>query len=384
VLFSPGGRKTTADPPPADLLLFQAGDGDDALLLSSRTLTGAGSVVTCTTGDFRIEAGAGNDQIDVAGPISSLLAVTFDGGAGNDDLEFITPTSTTNGTQNFTIDADQVTWNYFTCTYVGTQSLTVTGGATSETVTLAEPLTLAFQLHGGTGADALNVNAGTYAFDADAGLTTSSLTVTVAAGAAVRFDASQHLAALHVDGGLAAVAPGGDKVIAVGDLTITGGGGFDLADDSLILSLGSATAWNGSAYDGVAGLIASGRNGAAAGGGGLWSGSGIVTSSAGSGNLTTIGFATAATLLGLGDGETALWQGQTVDASAVLVKYTYGGDANLDGKINIDDYGRIDSNVGRNGSVFGWYNGDFNYDGNINIDDYGIIDANIGVQGPPL
>ena len=29
----------------------------------------------------------------------------------------------------------------------------------------------------------------------------------------------------------------------------------------------------------------------------------------------------------------------------------------------------------------GWYNGDFNYDGKINVDDYGIIDFNIGIQG---
>ena len=75
--------------------------------------------------------------------------------------------------------------------------------------------------------------------------------------------------------------------------------------------------------------------------------------------------------------------GQTVHGSDTLVMYTYGGDANLDGKINIDDYGRIDGNVGIAGSS-GWYNGDFNYDGKINIDDYGIIDGNIGVQGAPF
>jgi hypothetical protein len=60
------------------------------------------------------------------------------------------------------------------------------------------------------------------------------------------------------------------------------------------------------------------------------------------------------------------------------------GDANLDGKVNIDDYGRIDSNVGQSGVVFGWYNGDFNFDGKINIDDYGLIDSVIGAQGPVL
>jgi hypothetical protein len=62
--------------------------------------------------------------------------------------------------------------------------------------------------------------------------------------------------------------------------------------------------------------------------------------------------------------------------------YTYGGDANLDGKLNVDDYGRIDSNIGL--GTAGWYNGDFNYDGKVNVDDYGVIDSNIGIQGAPF
>jgi len=64
--------------------------------------------------------------------------------------------------------------------------------------------------------------------------------------------------------------------------------------------------------------------------------------------------------------------------------YTYGGDANLDGQINIDDYTQIDSSVSAHGALKGWYNGDFNYDGEINIDDYTIIDSNVGIQGPPF
>jgi hypothetical protein len=71
--------------------------------------------------------------------------------------------------------------------------------------------------------------------------------------------------------------------------------------------------------DDVTALIASGRNG------GSWTGSGIITSLA-SANLKTLGVAD--------DGN-----------GTVTVKYTYGGDANLDGKINVDDYGKIDFNV---------------------------------------
>jgi hypothetical protein len=74
--------------------------------------------------------------------------------------------------------------------------------------------------------------------------------------------------------------------------------------------------------------------------------------------------------------------GTSVDGTTVLVKFTYGGDANLDGKINIDDYVKIDNGIAS--GLSGWANGDFNYDGKVNIDDYVIIDSNIVNQGPPL
>ena len=108
-------------------------------------------------------------------------------------------------------------------------------------------------------------------------------------------------------------------------------------------SIGS---WNGSAYTGITGEIQSGR---------------IRSYPASPG--TAIGVAAAA-------------------GGTVLVKHTYAGDANLDGKIDVDDYGRIDLNIPLGTS--GWNNGDFNYDGKINVDDYGIIDFNVGIQGAPL
>src|SRR4029078_9835607 len=125
----------------------------------------------------------------------------------------------------------------------------------------------------------------------------------------------------------------------------------------------------------VASLIQSGRNG------GGWNGSGIISSSA-SGNFTTLGVASAQQVKSIGPTDTATWNGQTVTGTDTLVMYTYAGDANLDGKINVDDYGRIDLNIQL--GTTGWYNGDFNYDGKINVDDYGIIDFNVGIQGPPL
>jgi hypothetical protein len=148
-----------------------------------------------------------------------------------------------------------------------------------------------------------------------------------------------------------------------------------LTDNDLIVDYSSVSpvgVWTGGAYNGITGLIQTGRNG------GGWDGStGIITSLAGAADLTTLAVAEASQVLNLSGTQTALWNGQTVDATAVLVKFTWGGDANLDGKINVDDYGGIDFNVGSSGSIFGWFNGDFNFDGKINVDDYGIIDFNV-------
>jgi fibronectin-binding autotransporter adhesin len=150
---------------------------------------------------------------------------------------------------------------------------------------------------------------------------------------------------------------------------------LDLKNNHLIDHTTGVGTWTGSAYTGITGSIASGRNG------GAWNGNGIITSS-GSGNFTTLGVATAAQVKGIAATATATWAGQTVTGSDALAMYTYGGDANLDGKINVDDYTRIDFNVPLGAS--GWYNGDFNYDGKINVDDYTIIDFNVGIQGSPF
>jgi hypothetical protein len=130
--------------------------------------------------------------------------------------------------------------------------------------------------------------------------------------------------------------------------------------------------WNGSAYTGLTGLIASGRNG------GAWNGSGIVTSmtdAVGAGALTSVGIATAGAVA------KTTFGGVSVGADDVLLMYTYAGDANLDGKVSISDYGKLDFNINIPGA-FGWSNGDFNYDGKVSISDYGIIDFVIGIQGP--
>jgi hypothetical protein len=154
---------------------------------------------------------------------------------------------------------------------------------------------------------------------------------------------------------------------------------FDLTDNKLVVTNAAIGDWNDIYYTGVSGLIDAGRGNTS---NAQWTGNGIVTSdtrAVNNNDLCSIGIAMASQVKGIAPTATTTWAGQTVQGDDVLVMFTWGGDANLDGKINIDDYGQIDFNVGSPGA-YGWFNGDFNYDGKINIDDYGIIDFNVTAQ----
>jgi len=66
------------------------------------------------------------------------------------------------------------------------------------------------------------------------------------------------------------------------------------------------------------------------------------------------------------------FDGYAPGTSDVLLKYTYYGDANLDGVVNGADYQQIDTGYGLH--LTGWQNGDFNYDGVVDGSDFSLID----------
>ena len=71
------------------------------------------------------------------------------------------------------------------------------------------------------------------------------------------------------------------------------------------------------------------------------------------------------------------FDGIPIDVPSLVAKYTYVGDANLDGQVDALDYERIDLAIGNTG-VFGTAQGDLNYDGNVDALDYEQVDLNIG------
>jgi hypothetical protein len=236
---------------------------------------------------------------------------------------------------------------------------------------------------GGAGNDQIILTGSTAADDFQIGAASMSIAgvpVTYANVEQLSFDGRGGGDNLNLTAGAGRVMLTADQML--GSLNIAAGASLDVRDRTLLIDYTGATpmgVWNGSAYTGVMGLLQSGSNG------GAWDGSGLVTSmsAATNGNtLTTLAVGEAGDLLGISGNETALWNGQAVDATTIIVKYTYAGDTNLDGAITGDDYFAIDSAFPQ--GLHGWQNGDFNYDGVINGDDYFLIDGNFPAQGLPL
>jgi hypothetical protein len=160
----------------------------------------------------------------------------------------------------------------------------------------------------------------------------------------------------------------GRGVLVIPSLTVAGT--LDIGTNDLDLTsndLASTTA-----------LVASGFNG------GTFDGSGITSSAAASdtSHLHTVGVisnnVSNAALYGSAS-PMGLFDGADPGLNDVLVKYTYYGDANLDGVVDGSDYSLIDN--GYINHLTGWYNGDFNYDGVVNGTDYTLIDNAFNRQG---
>ena len=261
-----------------------------------------------------------------------------------------------------------------TLTFSGVTDITVSGTATDDNLQINGPLAPPLTFNNGNGDDSVTIVGGTYTFASAIDSGVPNIAVVVDGSASAIFDATQHLASLTVNGS-ATLTQGGAKVIVTKNLSVTGT--IDLTDNDLLWDYDGATplgTWSGSAYTGAIGLVQSGR------GDGTWNGTtGVATSmtDATTGVLTGIAVADASDVLGLGGTDTATFSGETVDATTILFKYTWGGDADLNGELNGDDYFFLDSHILQSGTVFGFTVGDFDYNGELNGDDYFILDSNI-------
>jgi hypothetical protein len=123
---------------------------------------------------------------------------------------------------------------------------------------------------------------------------------------------------------------------------------------------------------------------------GLFAGSGGIISTAAQNDrthLTTLGViqnspdGTAANRLFGSNTAAGLFDNANPAAGDVLVRYTWFGDANLDGQVDGSDYSQLDAGYASGGELTGWVNGDFNYDGAVDGTDYSLIDNAYNNQG---
>jgi hypothetical protein len=175
---------------------------------------------------------------------------------------------------------------------------------------------------------------------------------------------------LSVNAGTVAVATNGTNASAsrVNALTIAGGATptatLDLNDNDILIANGT--------YAAVRDSIAFARHG------GAWDRPGLTSSVARTATPKnkTLGTVTGAQYLSTGNNS---FDGFAVSSGNMLVKFTYYGDADLNGIVNFDDYSRIDG--GFNSSGTDWFHGDFDYNSVVNFDDYALIDAAFNTQG---
>lgn len=176
-------------------------------------------------------------------------------------------------------------------------------------------------------------------------------------------------AALNVNGGTVQLTSSMSTAAKISSLSV-GSAALDLTNNSLVIDYTGTSP--GTARTNLI-------NGCA---GGSWNGTGINSSIATSiaadnanSHKTAIGYAEASTL-----GITT-FRGVSVDTTAILLRYTYTGDANLDGMVNAMDFGALAGNFGSaTGKI--WIQGDFNYDGVVNSLDFAALASNFDLSMP--
>jgi MYXO-CTERM domain-containing protein len=302
---------------------------------SATFMQGLTSASVMSSGAFINDAGFG---ITIAQPL--LSGVSNDGGL------------TKMGAGTLTLTAAET---YVGATKVNFGALTLATGAslTSTSVTVAAGATL--NVNGSLSTTTTLISNGATTFAANAGSGISDLTL---ASATIGSAGTVTIAAPNTHASR--------TLLLTGSLSFASGpaGKLDLTGNDMVIHNGNVA--------NISTQIASGYDG------GGWNGNGVL-SSISAGGVTALGYE-----LNSSAGSTlfSTFDGQAVTSTDVLVKYTYAGDANLDGVVNGSDYTLIDN--GLNNSLTGWRNGDFNYDGVVNGDDYTLIDNAFNIQGASL
>jgi hypothetical protein len=253
------------------------------------------------------------------------------------------------------------------------------GGAGNDTITIGPDGLAAtglnvIRINAGGGVNTVTAHGGTIKLDTAVGVGGNNLDVVLNNGAQVTFIGPQRLHSLVLNQNSRVNVAG--AFLRVGSLAISPAAALDLGANDLIIQ--STAANKAAVLASLIPLLRSGRNG------GAWDGLGIRSSAAATDPNHITGL--AAVINDIGDGTTRILAslgGESADVNTILVKYTYNGDGNLDGRIDADDYAGIDAGFATHAT--GYRNGDFNYsDGQPNSDDFFLIDKAFSDQSAVL
>ncbi len=258
--------------------------------------------------------------------------------------------------------------NVATVTLDGGGAITGTGGSTLNSRT-------SFQLKSGS-VSAILTGAGVPLVKSTTGTVTLTAantytgSTTISAGTLVLGNSLTQSSSVSIAAGAkVSMSLNGTHVISTPSLSIDPAGVLDLGDNDLIVSYSGT-----SPLPTIRGLLTSGFDN------GNWDGNGINSLAAHSGSFGTI------TALGYAERSDVAYNtldGVTLGPSAVIVKYTYYGDNNLDGVVNTADFSRFLDGLATGGTT--WSQGDYTYDGKIDLgNDFNLFLAGYLSQGGTL
>ena len=341
-------------------------------------LLGTGSTtqwnwITNGSGDWNVTDNWGGDGT-IPNGVGSLAVF---GSAISSNQTVFTNTAVTVGTLNF------ANTNTYVLTGAGSLTLQATGSnsafvnVTNGTQKVNLPTVVASNttLNVSSGAtlkvsDPVTVNAGKTITQTGSGAVQYESTVDVLTGGGIQLGSSSHMNRLTLgDGSTATLLLGGGSATAqkIDTVGLNATSVLDVNDNDLVTGTGKSTIEN---------LVKNARNG------GAWNQPGITSTTAknNANHTTGLGVISGAEYNTVGG--TGTFSNRSYSSTDTLVKYTWNGDANLDGRVTFDDYVKIDTgfNTGRTG----WLNGDFNYSGAVNFDDYVLIDIAFNQQNGTL
>jgi autotransporter-associated beta strand protein len=179
---------------------------------------------------------------------------------------------------------------------------------------------------------------------------------------------------LTIDAGTLAVASGRDasgKITHTAALSVASGAALDLNDNDLVYNYSNGGAPDATRLATVQQLASIGYAG------GAWTGAGITSGVAKS--VAADGTNSHKTALGFAEASAAGisgFDGVTTDGDMILIRYTYGGDSNLDGQVTSTDFDAVSLHFNQSGQT--WVTGDFNFDGIVNALDFNAVATNYG------